>query len=415
VLYRLKAEGFASYLVGGCVRDLLLGREPKDFDVATDAEPEQVKEIFRNCRLIGRRFRLAFVFFGREIIEVATFRAEHGGEVEGGYIENGRIVRDNVFGDQVQDAWRRDFTVNALYYDIRNFSIVDYVGGLNDLRAGVLKLIGDPCTRYREDPVRMLRAVRFAAKLGFRIDKETETPLSEMGYLLRDVSPSRIFDELLKLFLNGCSVSAFELLRHYGMFKHLFPFTEASLAHEENGFPITMLLHVFANTDERVAIGKPVTPAFLFAGLLWEPIRMRMEEKISDGFSPSQALAVAASEVIAMQSRYVSIPKRYNVIMKEIWQLQLRLKNRSGKRALRLWGHPRFRAAYDFLLLRTKSGEEDADLGEWWTRFQEVDGVERLAMVRKLGTQQRRARRRRQKKSVTRAVVPIGEAEEGKA
>lgn len=245
----------------------------------------------------------------------------------------------------------------------------------------------------------MLRAVRFAAKLGFRIDPASEAPLFEMGHLLQQVSPSRIFDELLKLLLNGCSVAAFELLRHYGLFRYLFPCTDASLTREEEHFPITLLLHVFENTDERVLVGKPVTPAFLFAALFWEPIRTRMQERIAHGLPPSQALAIAASEIIALQSKYVAVPRRFNVTMKEIWQLQLRLKNRTGKRALRLWGHPRFRAAYDFLLLRTQSGEEDPALADWWTRFQSVDGVDRLAMVRELSTSRPKSRRPRRRKT----------------
>ena len=273
VLYRLKSAGFAAHLVGGGVRDLLLGREPKDFDVATDARPEEVHRLFRNCRLIGRRFRLAHVHFGPEIIEVATFRAAGvAEEVDEFHLDNGRIVRDNVYGNIEEDAWRRDFTVNALYYNVADFSVVDYTDGMTDLRQGVLRLIGDPERRYREDPVRMLRAVRFASKLGFRVEPQTEAPLFELGHLLADIPSSRLFEEVLKLFFGGVALQTFEQLRHYGLFGLLFPLTETSLSREEEHFPRTLVSHALANTDERVADGLPVSPTFLFAALLWDPL-----------------------------------------------------------------------------------------------------------------------------------------------
>jgi poly(A) polymerase len=287
VLYGLKEAGYQSFLVGGGVRDLLLGREPKDFDVGTDATPEEIRNLFRSCRLIGRRFRLAHVRFGREVIEVATFRARHdeqsGEGSDSAHSEEGRILRDNVFGSLEEDAWRRDFTVNALYYDIKNFSVVDYVGGLDDLKAGTLKLIGDPEQRYREDPVRMLRAVRFAAKLGFRIHPDTEEPMHDLGQLLEDIPSARLFEEVLKLFLGGCALTTFELLRHYDLFRYLFPMTDEALSHEEEGFPITFVARALENTDNRLAENKPVTPAFLYAALLWEPVRLRTQELIEQG------------------------------------------------------------------------------------------------------------------------------------
>jgi poly(A) polymerase len=383
VLYRLNQAGYEAYLVGGGVRDLLLGREPKDFDVATNATPEQVKEQFRNCRLIGRRFRLAHVHFGQVIIEVATFRAPHD-SVDAGdeddeedsndrRIENGRIVRDNVYGSLEEDAWRRDFTINALYYNVADFSVVDYVNGMDDLKRGQLRLIGDPEQRYREDAVRMLRAVRFAAKLGFDIHAASEQPIFKLGGLLREIPPSRLFEEVLKLFMSGQAVQVFELLRHYHLFDHLFPQTEASLSREEQGFPIMLVVKALANTDARIAAGKPVTPAFLFAALLWEPTRLLAEQKVAAGMNGIEALAEAGDEVVGKQVKSITIPKRFTLPMREIWNMQPRFENRSGKRPQRLLGHPRFRAAYDFLLLRAECGEADAELAQWWTDFQRLD------------------------------------------
>ncbi|MBI3771097.1 MAG: polynucleotide adenylyltransferase PcnB [Gammaproteobacteria bacterium] len=396
VLYRLRNAGYEGYLVGGSVRDMLLGREPKDFDIATNAHPEQVQALFRNCRLIGRRFRLAHVLFGREVIEVATFRgrgiddAQDGGlEVE----EDGRILRDNVYGTLEEDAWRRDFTVNALYYNIENFSVVDYTGGMNDLEAGVLRMIGDPLQRYREDAVRMLRAVRFAAKIGFRIDADSEKAIYELGHLLSNIPSARLFDEVLKLFLGGCAVQTFELLRHYHLFEHLFPQTEVSLAQEEQNFPLTLVLRALANTDSRIAEGKPVTPAFLYAALLWEPVRMEMQRRMESGEDELPALTSAAYFVIEQQLAATALPRRFSTPMVEIWQLQPRLINRSGRRAYRLLEHPRFRAAYDFLLLRVDAGEAEQSLADWWTEFQVADESRRQMMIDECSSGGPRARR----------------------
>ncbi|HHC71642.1 MAG TPA: polynucleotide adenylyltransferase PcnB [Thiotrichales bacterium] len=396
VLYRLKKAGYESYLVGGGVRDLLLGREPKDFDVATDASPEEVRALFRNCRLIGRRFRLAHVHFGREIVEVATFRGQTPDDEARLQDENGRLLRDNVYGTIEEDAWRRDFTINALYYNIRDFSVVDYVGGMEDLEAGCLRLIGDPETRYREDPVRMLRVVRFATKLGFRIDPETEAPLFELGHLLDDISPSRLFDETVKMFLAGNALQTFEMLRHYDLFRHLFPQTEEVLAREEEGFPLTLVARALENTDLRVAEGKPVTPFFLYAALLWEPVRSKARDMVGEeGISEQEALRIAANLVISKQSRSTAIPRRFSLPMREIWEMQSRFEYRVGKRPLRLLTHPRFRAAYDFLLLRAQCGEESEELAAWWTEFQEKGEDEQRAAIRPAGKKRRRRRRRR--------------------
>lgn len=388
VLYRLKTAGFESYLVGGGVRDLLLGREPKDFDVATDASPEQVQALFRNCRLIGRRFRLAHVRFGGDIVEVATFRATHQDEADEDESprdltlnENGRILRDNAYGTLEQDAFRRDFSINALYYDIRDFSIVDYVGGLADLRAGSLRLIGDPDKRYREDPVRMLRAARFAAKLGFRIHPETERPIAGLAPLLGDIPPARLFEEILKLFLYGFGLQAFETLRHYGLFAQLFPHTDAVLNFEEQGFPHVFIAKALASTDARVAEGRSVTPAFLFAALLWEPVRQRAAALQASGTHPGDAYRQAAYEVVDEQTAHVALPRRFVTPMVEIYQMQSRFQQREGKRPLRLLGHPRFRAAYDFLLLRAEAGDADQELADWWTQLQAANPEQQSALL----------------------------------
>ena len=401
VLYRLKNSGFQAYLVGGGVRDLLLGREPKDFDVATDATPEEVRGVFRNCRLIGRRFRLAHVRFGREVIEVATFRGTASEGNDQRRVENGMIVRDNVFGGIEEDALRRDFTVNALYYNIADFSVLDFAGGMEDLNLGLLRLIGDPELRYREDPVRMLRAVRFASKLGFGLAPTSETPLREQGVMLHGVPAARLFEEVLKLFHSGTALGAFEKLRHYGLFHHLFPETDASLTRQEHDFPITFVCRGMDNTDRRILDDKPVSPAFLFAVLLWEPVRQRSITLEKGGQSPLAAVQQAGSEVLARQQDHVAVPKRFTIQMREIWGMQHRFDGRKGKRAFRLLTHPRFRAAYDFLLLRAESGEVDQELADWWTRFQSVNGEERGRMAHSDGTRRRRRRGGRRNKSTT--------------
>ncbi len=387
VLTRLHKHGYAAYMVGGGVRDTLLGREPKDFDVATDATPEEVRALFRNSRVIGRRFKLVHVRFGPEIIEVATFRGDGAGADSRDHDTrgDGMVVRDNVYGTLEEDAWRRDFTINALYYNIADFSVVDYCGGLDDLEAGLLRLIGDPDTRFREDPVRILRAIRFSAKHGFRVERETEAPMRELGELLNGVPPARLFEEVLKLFLGGAAVSSYELLRYYDVFRVLFPLTEEALQQEEEGFPLIFLVRALENTDRRVANGQPVTPAFLFAALLWEPVRQEAALLRKQGKkSANQAMQDACESVIGRQVRHVAFPKRFSMAAREIWLLQGRFEQRGGRRAWKLMEHPRFRAAYDFLVLRARAGEAgDAgdELADWWTRFQDADEAEREAMV----------------------------------
>jgi poly(A) polymerase len=398
VLYRLNKAGYQAYLVGGGVRDLLLGREPKDFDVATDARPEEVKSVFGNCRLIGRRFRLAHVHFGREIIEVATFRSSKDGIEEGErQQENGMLLSDNVYGTLEEDAQRRDFTINALYYSVEDFSVIDFAAGLVDLRKGVIRLLGDPESRYREDPVRLLRAVRFAAKLGFVIEAKTEAPMARLAHLLQDVPAARLFEEVLKLFLAGSALATFEKLRHHQLFGQLFPATEEALTHQDHEFPITFVNRGMRNTDTRIQEEKPVTPAFLFAVLLWEPVRLRAEALASSSMQAYEALQTAATEVIAGQARYVSIPKRFSYPMREIWQLQHRFFQHNGKRPQRLMGHPRFRAAYDFFLLRAEAGEVDQAVADWWISYLEKSADSSEQPQRSERKRPRRRRRRPKK------------------
>ncbi len=395
VLYRLKNAGFAAYLVGGGVRDLLLEQLPKDFDIATSATPDEVRELFRNCRLIGRRFRLAHVHFGAEIIEVATFRGQHSGDQgDEGQIVDGMIVRDNVYGSLEEDAWRRDFSINSLYYNINNFSVEDHVGGMDDLRNRKLRILGDAEQRYREDPVRMLRAVRFAAKLGFDIEQKTEEPIFELGALLEGVPPARLFEEVLKLFLAGNSVKTLELLRHYHLLPYIFPQTEVSLKEDETGKNLEFIIRALSNTDERVKEGKPVTPAFIFAVFLWDSVRALKAKYLERGISDSQTLTAAADAVMAGQNRRVSIPRRFHIPMRDIWNLQDRFIKRAPKRSYRLLKHPRFRAGYDFLLLRADVGDVEAELAQWWVDFYEADEEGKAEIINKLSVGRRKQRRR---------------------
>jgi poly(A) polymerase len=372
VLYGLKDHGFRACLVGGAVRDLLLGGRPKDFDVATDATPDQVRKLFRNCRLIGRRFRLAHVIFGAEIVEVATFRGTGEGNAGDRHVVDGRILRDNVWGTIEEDALRRDFRVNALYYDIADFSVLDFVGGMEDLEQRRLHLIGDPVLRYHEDPVRMMRAVRLAAKLDFSIDPGATAPFDELGHLLGEAPPARLFDECQKMFLTGYGLKGFRLMEHHGLLRHLFPGTARALANDASGALRRLIEGGLAGTDERVAEGRPVTPAFLFAVLLWGEVLSEVRALRDGGASEHVAWQRAAQRVTAEEGRRVAIPRRFGYTMEDIWALQPRFAERARKRVFRLMAHPRFRAAYDFLLLR--AGESDAlrESGEWWTRAQEL-------------------------------------------
>ncbi len=394
VLNKLNQAGYEAYLVGGCVRDILLQKTPKDFDVVTNAHPDEVKELFRNCRLVGRRFVLAHIYFGREIIEVATFRAEH--DSKGGVNIDGRIVRDNVYGKLNDDVWRRDFTSNALYYDISDFSIIDYVDGVKDLQAGVLRLIGDPIQRYQEDPVRMLRAARFAAKLDFKIESQTVAPIMQLGHLLKGIPPARLYEEVLKLFLTGHAVKSFEQLQNFHLFEHLFPQTQACL---EDQFTQNLLHQILQNTDARLNEQKTVTPAFLFMSLLWPPMLPYIHELLQQGATEQDSIISAGQTVLQIQAKHVFIPKRIVGIMQEIWLLQPRLTRRKDKRCFGVLEHPRFRAAYDFLVLRAEAGEANMQESvDWWDNFQKTEQHKRHELIQR-NPKQRKRRNKNRKKS----------------
>jgi poly(A) polymerase len=367
VLYRLRDGGYSAYLVGGAVRDLLVGGHPKDFDIATSATPEEVRQLFRNSRLIGRRFRIAHVVFGREIIEVATFRANvDDGSGDREQHEGGRLLRDNVFGTIEDDAVRRDFTANALYYAVEDFSVRDYTGGFEDVQNRVLRLIGDPEQRYREDPVRMLRAVRLAAKLAFRIDEGTAAPIPELAGLLRESAPARLFEECLKMFLSGHAVESFLGLERHGLLPALLPETAAALKSNRSGALRRMLLEGLRGTDVRVANDEPVSPAFLFALLLWPAYCRALMALQAQGMHAAEAQRRAADRVTVHQLATIALPRRFSLPMQEIWLLQSRFGQRPRKRVMRLLAHPRFRAAFDFLVLRQfASNEHDEEVAFW--------------------------------------------------
>ena len=431
VLYRLREAGFEAFLVGGCVRDLTLGLEPKDFDVATNALPEQVKRLFRNCRLVGRRFRLAHVFFGREIIEVATFRASgapaqgeepvldaveldaEGAELEGAGLEgdepnlpedsrdvhdfdeslervvddSGRILRDNIYGSIDDDVWRRDFTCNALYYNIADFSVWDYVGGFEDVKEKRLRLIGDPETRYREDPVRMLRAARFEAKLGLSIEPASAEPIGRLRELLDGVPPARLFDETLKLFLTGHGAASYRVLLDRGLLDVLLPSVAAFARRHPGSAPERMLIQGLLNTDARVRADRPVTPSFLFALLLYGPIGLVIEQRPRGEWHEISTILDAVDTVVRDIHRRVAIHRRFILGLRDMFALQPRLEAPRGRRALRTLEHPRFRAAFDLLQLRAQFGMADAALVEWWQRLQNANPEQRSAMSEALGRQ----------------------------
>ena len=406
VLYRLREGGFDAYLVGGAVRDLLIGGHPKDFDVATNATPEEVKGLFRNCRLIGRRFRLAHVVYGREIIEVATFRANSDdGSGDRELHEGGRVLRDNVYGTIEEDAIRRDFTANALYYAIEDFSVRDYTGGFDDVRNRLMRLIGDPETRYREDPVRMLRAVRLAAKLDFEIEDATARPIPQLAPLLREAAPARLFEECLKLFLSGHAVKSFLGLERHGLLPALLPETAAALKSNRSGALRRMLLAGLRGTDARVANDEPVSPAFLFALLLWPAYCRALMSLQAQGVHAAEAQRRAADRVTVHQLETIALPRRFSLPMQEIWLLQSRFSQRQRKRVFRTLAHPRFRAAFDFLNLRLAASDEHAEDVAFWREAQTNPGdalaaqldAHRESESTEEGDAPRKRRRRRRK------------------
>lgn len=397
VLNRLNSAGFQAYIVGGSVRDLLLRKAPKDFDVATNATPNQVRALFRNARIIGRRFKLVHILYHREIIEVATFRGHDSVDEDQITNDKGMLIRDNVYGTLEEDAWRRDFTINSLYYSIEDASIVDFTGGVNDVNLRLIRMIGDPVTRYQEDPVRMLRAIRFSAKLHFDLAPETAAPILELSPLISHISGSRLFDEMTKLYQCGESVAVQRLLVQYGLFAHLFAQTHQLL---ESSYPVNAFLVIaLESTDTRIRDAKPVNPAFLYAVLLWFPLLVRAEKLKEEGLDPLPALDKAMAQIISEQNKVVTIPKRFTQVMREIWLLQYRFSKRTGNRAYHLLEHPRFRAAYDFLALRALAGDETLDLAEWWTTFQDVDADKQANMVAAITQETPKTRRKSRKPS----------------
>ena len=393
----LQESGYAAFVVGGAVRDLILGRAPKDFDVATNATPEEVRGIFRRSRIIGRRFRIVHVLCGRDLVEVTTFRgpadvADTSHQVED---EHGRLLRDNVWGDQSQDATRRDFTINALFYDPAREEVWDYHGGVADLKNKRLRIIGDPEQRYREDPVRMLRAARFSASCGLEMDAATRKPVKALAPLLANVPAARLFDEMLKLLLCGHAVECVKRLRKEGLHHGLLPMLDVILE-QPMGERFVML--ALKNTDTRILAGKSISPAFLLAALLWHEVLTAWKKIQARGVPPTPALHEAMDAVLGQQTEQLAIPRRYSSDMKELWIMQPRFEQRSGQRPFRLLEQPRFRAAYDFLLLRCESGEVEKSLGDWWTSFQDADADARGAMlVADIGPAKKRRKRRRRK------------------
>ncbi|NUF49249.1 polynucleotide adenylyltransferase PcnB [Gilliamella sp. ESL0250] len=400
VLHRLNKQGYEAYLVGGCIRDLILGKTPKDFDITTNATPEQVQKIFRNCRLVGRRFRLAHIMFGKEIIEVATFRGDHGSQEGKTNIskrsQSGMLLRDNVYGTIEQDAIRRDFTMNALYYSANDFTLRDYCGGLKDLQKGIIRLIGDPQTRYREDPVRMLRTVRFAAKLNMKIEPTTAEPIRDLAPLLKNIPSARLFDESLKLLQTGNGYKTYKLLREYNLFEQLFPIIERLFANNQNGYLEKIIEQVLKNTDYRIANNKRINPAFLFAAFFWYPIMEQTQATcVESGLPFHDSFSMAINEVLSEQCKNIAIPRRLTTIMGDIWRLQLRMKKRDGKRAFVILEHPKFRAAYDLLEMRASIEKgELLELAKWWDEFQYTSVEKRIVMVKQLSKINKRKMKR---------------------
>jgi len=394
----LQKAGYAAFVVGGAVRDLLLGIQPKDFDVATSATPEEVRSVFRRSRIIGRRFQIVHVLCGAETVETATFRAHFTREVDPENTdEHGRMLSDNIFGTQAEDAMRRDFTVNALFYDPVKEEVWDYVHGMKDLKARKLVMIGDPATRYREDPVRMLRAARLAAKLGLAIDAKTREPIHTMRHLLENVPQARLFEEILKLLLSGNAVECVRLLRELELHHGLLPLLDTALEDPEAG-PFAMA--ALRATDERLAADKPVSPAFLLAALLWGQVEKNLRKFEAKGQPTIPALHAAMHEALDAQRESLAIPRRFDATMKELWLMQPRFLQRGGQRPHRMLEHPRFRAAYDFFALRAASANAPQEVARWWERFQSVspDERERMLVSDEAGPRKKRRRRRGKRK-----------------
>ena len=397
----LQKAGFEAFIVGGAVRDLLMNVKPKDFDIATNATPEEVNRVFRRSRIIGRRFRLVHVLWGNETIEVSTYRGHHMSEGDAQTNDSGRIIRDNIFGSLEDDAVRRDFTANALYYNPASEEVLDFHNGVADIKANLLRMIGDPKTRYQEDPVRMLRAVRLSAKLGLKIERSTQEPIQKLADLLQDVPPSRLFDEMLKLFLSGHAVESINALREQHLHHGLLPLLDVVL---EQPLGERFVMLALKNTDNRILAGKSSNPSFLFATLLWHEV-LKTWETYKNSHPPIPALHLAMNEIIDAQAKKLAIHNRFTATMKEIWGLQPRFEQRAGKRPFGILEHPRYRAAYDFLLLRCESGEIDAELGEWWTTFADANTDARAAMLLPDTAPKKRRKRNRKKTTETSTVI----------
>ena len=412
VTQTLQQAGFKAFLVGGAVRDLLLGVKPKDFDIATNATPEEVKALFRRAFIIGRRFQIVHVMFGQDLLEVTTFRgaAKEAAPKD----EHGRVLRDNTFGEQHEDALRRDFTINAMYYDPATQQVLDYHGGMADIRNRTLRMIGVPEERYREDPVRMLRVVRFAAKLGFEIDPSAQAPIPVMAPLINNVPAARVFDEMLKLLMSGQAMACLERLRSEGLHHGLLPLLDVVMEQPLGERFVRLALD---NTDLRIRQGKPVSPGFLFASLLWHQVLENWRAYQAAGEYPLRALHQAADDVLNSQTEKLALQRRIATDMRDIWAMQPRFERRSGKSPYKLLEHPRLRAGYDFLLLRCESGELDAEAGEWWTAFMDADGPGREELLSRkpradgeAAAPKKRARRRRPKKEGAEGVAGSNEA-----
>lgn len=388
IVTKLHKHGYQAYIVGGCLRDLLLGQKAKDFDIATNARPEEIQKVFgRQCRLIGRRFRLAHVVYGREIYEVATFRAEHHSNANEKISKTndvGMLLRDNVYGTMREDAERRDFSVNALYYDVAHNLIFDFFNGIDDLRASRLKLIGDPVVRYQEDPVRMLRAVRFMAKLEMFLDRSCDEPIRKMAHLLNHIPPARLFDESLKLLQSGNGFKTYELLRKYGLFEQLFPVLSPFFTEKADSNAERMISKALNSTDDRIRDNLRVNPAFLFAALLWYPLREKIDElKNEGGLNTFDALALAANEILADSCKAMALHRRYTAVIRDIWTLQFQLPKRTPKRAQQTLEHIKFRAAFDLLVMRAEiEGGDLVELSAWWHEYQFSNDSQRQELLK---------------------------------
>ena len=378
IIEDLRKSNFQAYLVGGCVRDLLCGIEPKDFDIATNATPNEIKKIFKASRIIGKRFKLVHIYNRSDLIEVATFRSGDDRTNDGSLItdQSGKILRDNIWGTLEQDTFRRDFTINALYYCPITKKIEDHNNGIKHIHEKIIVSIGDPKKRFEEDPVRSLRAIRFSNKLQFKIDKSIKEAIYEKGHLLSNISNARLFDEFCKIFLNGMAEKNFNKLSSFGLNKYLI-----LTSPEKNEFTSRLIIEALRNTDNRLKNNQSVTPGFLMAAVLWPEI---LEKSIKKGAINLRKFFRSMDQVLRKQQQITAIPRKFHGYIKDIWVLQLKLHSRIGKQPYKTLKHPRFRAAYDFLLLREKAASNKKYLGDWWTDFQKNDDSIKKSLIKDL-------------------------------